>query len=319
MNTNKKIDNIKKHPLNVLTLEELLKKEIPPRKNLLTPWLPSQGLCMIYSKRGLGKTWLALEIAYAVSSGGRFLNWEAEYSQGVLYIDGEMPLSLMQERLSQIENSRGKKIGGLLKILSPDAQEFGIPDLSTIEGQEKIDELIGDEIKLVVLDNLSTLVRSGKESESDSWLPVQEWALRLRSRGKSVLLIHHAGKGGQQRGTSRREDVLDTVIALREPENYSPDSGTCFEVHFEKNRSLYGDEIKPFEAHLETHLSNDGVETINWEYKSLDDSTFEKVCRLSIDGLSNTEITQELGIHKSTVSRNVNRGKKEGKIIMQNT
>ena len=143
--------------------------------------------------------------------------------------------------------------------------------------------------------------------------------LRLRSKGKSVLLIHHAGKGGQQRGTSRREDVLDTVIALRKPENYSPDSGTCFEVHFEKNRGLYGDNIKPFEAHLETHLSYDGVETINWEYKSLDDSTYEKVCRLSIDGLSNTEITQELGIHKSTVSRNVNRGKKEGKIIMQNT
>ena len=311
---NKKIN---KDSLVVLTLEELLKKEIPPRKNLLTPWLPSQGLCMIYSKRGLGKTWLALEIAYAVSSGGRFLNWEAEYSQGVLYIDGEMPLSLMQERLSQIENSRGKKIGGLLKILSPDAQEFGIPDLSTREGQEKIDELMGDEIRLVVLDNLSTLIRSGKESESDSWLPVQEWVLRLRSKGKSVLLIHHAGKGGQQRGTSRREDVLDTVIALRKPENYSPDSGTCFEVHFEKNRGLYGDNIKPFEAHLETHLSNDGVETINWEYKSLDDSTFDKVCRLSIDGLSNTEITQELGIHKSTVSRHIYRGKEEGKISQQ--
>jgi len=51
---------------------------------------------------------------------------------------------------------------------------------------------------------------------------------------------------------------------------------------------------------------------------SLEDSTFEKVCRLSSDGLSNTEIVQELGIHKSTVSRNVNRGKTEGKINMQN-
>jgi hypothetical protein len=312
---NKKIN---KDSLVVLTLDELLNKKIPPRQNLLTPWLPSQGLCMIYSKRGLGKTWMALEIAYAIASGGRFLNWEAEYSQGVLYIDGEMPLSLMQERLSQIENSRGKKIGGLLKILSPDAQEFGIPDLSTREGQEKIDELMGDEIRLVVLDNLSTLIRSGKESESDSWLPVQEWVLRLRSKGKSVLLIHHAGKGGQQRGTSRREDVLDTVIALRKPENYSPDSGTCFEVHFEKNRGLYGDNIKPFEAHLETHLRNDGVETINWECKSLEDSTYEKVCRLSCDGLSNTDITQELAINKSTVSRHVKRGKQEGKINLRN-
>ncbi len=311
-------NNSKKDSLVVLNLEELLNKEITPRHNLLSPWLPSQGLCMIYSKTGLGKSWLALEIAYAVASGGRFLNWEAESPQGVLYIDGEMQLSEMQERLSKIEKIRGQKIGGLFKILSPDAQVFGIPDLSTLEGQQKIDELMGDEIKLVVLDNLSTLIRSGRESESDSWLPVQEWVLRLRSKGKSVLLIHHAGKGGQQRGTSRREDVLDTVILLREPENIDKDSGACFEVHFEKKRGLYGDDIKPFEARLGTHLSNDGVKTINWECKSLEDSTFEKVCRLSSEGLSNTEITQELGIHKSTVSRNVNRGKNEGKIIMQN-
>jgi hypothetical protein len=225
----------------------------------------------------------------------------------------------MQERLARIEKVRGQKIGKLFKILSPDVQKLGVPDLSTSEGQEKIDELIGDEIKLVILDNLSTLIRSGRESESDSWLPVQEWVLRLRSKGKSVLLIHHAGKGGQQRGTSRREDVLDTVISLRKPENIDKDSGACFEVHFEKNRGLFGDDIKPFEARLETHLSNDGEETISWECKSLEDSTFEKICRLSSDGLSNTEITQELSIHKSTVSRNVNRGKKEGKIIMQNT
>ena len=187
-----------------------------------------------------------------------------------------------------------------------------------MEGQAKIDELISDEIKLVVLDNLSTLVRSGRESESDSWLPVQEWVLRLRSNGKSVLLIHHAGKGGQQRGTSRREDVLDTVIALRKPGNYSPESGACFEVHFEKNRGLYGNEIKPFEAHLESLLNSDGVKSINWKCMSLEDSTFEKVCRLSSDGLSNTEITQELDINKSTVSRHVKRGKQEGKINLPN-
>jgi hypothetical protein len=51
---------------------------------------------------------------------------------------------------------------------------------------------------------ISTLCRSGKEDESDSWLPIQNWLLSLRSLGKSVLKIHHAGKSGQQRGTSRR-------------------------------------------------------------------------------------------------------------------
>ncbi len=305
---------IKTGSLVVLTLEELLNKEIPPRQNLLSPWLPSQGLCMIYSARGLGKTWLALEIAYAIASGGSFLKWEAEFPQEVLYIDGEMPLSLMQKRLSIIESCRGKNITNKLKFLSPDVQEFGIPDLSSKEGQEKIDNLTSDDTKLVVLDNLSTLIRSGKESESDSWLPVQEWLLRLRSQGKSVLLIHHAGKSGLQRGTSRREDVLDTVIGLKKPNNIKQESGTCFEVHFEKYRSLSGDEIKPFEVILESYNQDNGLSNIHWDYKSLDDSTFEKVCRLANEGLEQMEITKELEIHKSTVSRHYRRGKEEGLI-----
>jgi hypothetical protein len=36
---------------------------------------------------------------------------------------------------------------------------------------------------------------------------------------------HHAGTNGRQRGASRREDALDTVIALRRPEDYSPEQG----------------------------------------------------------------------------------------------
>src|SRR3712207_8895249 len=53
-------------------------------------------------------------------------------------------------------------------------------------------------------------------------------------------LIHHAGKGGQQRGTSRREDALDTVIALRRPADYEPEQGARLEVHLEKARGVAG-------------------------------------------------------------------------------
>ena len=49
-------------PLVVYSLDELLELKIPKRQYLLSPWLQSQGLCMIYSTRGFGKTWIALEI-----------------------------------------------------------------------------------------------------------------------------------------------------------------------------------------------------------------------------------------------------------------
>jgi hypothetical protein len=95
------------------------------------------------------------------------------------------------------------------------------PDLSTLEGQAWIDQQVGD-TEVLFADNISTLVRSGKENEAESWLPVQNWALRHRRSGRAVAMLHHAGKGGAQRGTSRREDVLDTVISVRQREDYSP-------------------------------------------------------------------------------------------------
>tara|TARA_B110000438_G_scaffold261166_1_gene271668 strand:- start:239 stop:655 length:417 start_codon:yes stop_codon:yes gene_type:complete len=137
--------------------------------------------------------------------------------------------------------------------------------------------------------------------------------------GKSVLLIHHAGKGGQQRGTSRREDVLDTVISLKRPTDYKEEKGTRIEFHFEKSRSLLGDKVKPFEARLISKINKEGIKLHEWTRKSLQDSTYESVLRLANEGLSNWEIVKELDIHKSTVSRYVQTGKAEGAIKPYNS
>jgi hypothetical protein len=63
--------------------------------------------------------------------------------------------------------------------------------------------------------------------DTDGWTPVQSWALSLRRAGKSALFIHHGGKSGAQRGTSRKEDVLDAVISLRRPPDYLPEQGAA--------------------------------------------------------------------------------------------
>ena len=57
---------------------------------------------MLYAPRGVGKTNLALSMAYAVASGGPVLKWTAPTAKRVLYIDGEMPIDTLQERLWEI-------------------------------------------------------------------------------------------------------------------------------------------------------------------------------------------------------------------------
>ena len=296
-------------PINVISCADLLTKQFPPRKNLLNPWLPEQGLCMVHAYRGVGKTHLSVGIACAVSTGASFLTWKAKTPAGVLFIDGEMPAVVLQERMAQSIAMMDGTGEAPFNIITPDLQgDHGMPDLASMEGQARIEPYLNNEIKLIILDNISTLCRSGQENKGDSWVPVQEWALKMRARGKSVLLIHHEGKGGQQRGTSRREDILDTVIQLKHSADYSPDLGATFEVHFKKSRGVFGDDVKPFEA----QLIDMGVGNSKWTTRSLEDSILVKVERLLADGYQQKEVAEELNISKGYVSKLVRKIKAKG-------
>lgn len=289
-------------PLRALHVGEFLSLDIPPRENLLAPWLPKQGLAMIFAPRGVGKTFVALHVAYAVASGGEmFGRWAAPEPATVVYLDGEMPAATMQERLAAIVRaSEHEAAFERLRIITPDLQPAGMPDLSTDAGQEAVNMALPVDTALIVVDNLSTLIRSGKENEAESWQPVQSWALAHRAKGRSVLFVHHAGKGGAQRGTSRREDVLDTVIALRRPPEYTPDQGAVFEVSFEKARGLYGTDCEPFEAKLTA--TPGGLE---WTTRTVEESTRQRVLALYEDGMKRAEIARELNIHRSRVTRHL--------------
>ena len=286
--------------------------KIPPREMILTPFLPSQGLVMLFAARGIGKTHLSLGIGYAVASGGTFLRWTAPKARRVLFIDGEMPATTMQERLAAIVAGSDKEPSdpSYLRIITPDRQEAGIPDLSTSGGQASVEAVLGH-TELLILDNLSSLFRSGRENEAEGWVPVQAWLLSLRRRGISVLFVHHAGKQGRQRGTSYREDVLDTIVSLRHPGDYQASEGARFEVHYEKSRGFTGNDALPFEAQLE--IVNDGA---TWVIKDLEDSRAEQVAQYINDGYSQKETSDLLGINKSGISRHVKKARELGLIVI---
>jgi hypothetical protein len=284
-------------------LGDFLKLELPQREFIISPILAKSGLAMIYAYRGVGKTFVALEITMAVAYGDKFLNFEVPIPRRVLYIDGEMPASTIQDRLAVIEKRKQPNPAMIEPlIITPDLQNEIMPNLSDIEGQEQVEPYV-EQADLIVVDNISTLCGSGKENDAESWIPIQQWALSLRKRGKSILFIHHAGKSGAQRGTSKREDILDTVIKLRHPADYEPDMGACFELHFEKARGIVGDEVKP----LKCTLKDDG-----WETEPLERSTYQQVVQLLKDGYKQCQIAKELCLSPGQVSKHAKKAKELG-------
>lgn len=287
--------------LILYSVEELLRMKFPPRQYIISPWLRSKDLVMLYAWRGAGKTWVTLSLALSLCSASPFLKWKVDRPSSVLLVDGEMPQEALQSRCNRLVlSSQFNEPTARFDIIAADWQERSIPSLATPEGQQLIESRLNHDV--LIIDNISTLCgTSSSENEAESWLPVQDWALHLRKKGVAVWFIHHAGKGGQQRGTSKREDVLDFVVKLGRPADYQDTDGARFEWHFEKARGVEGKHIEPFEARLDDGQDGGAI----WTMRTIQDVMDSRIIDLFSDGLSLAEIAKEVGLHKSNVSRRV--------------
>jgi RecA-family ATPase len=103
---------------------ELIAADLPRRQPILDPILTTKSLALLYGPRGLGKTFVALGIAWAAAAGESFLGWKASRPHRVLYIDGEMAAIDMQQRLRLLGSAPPS-----LDFMILDLQRGAPPDL----------------------------------------------------------------------------------------------------------------------------------------------------------------------------------------------
>jgi RecA-family ATPase len=277
---------------------EFMDHKYPPRENVLAPWLPVRGIAMVAGWRGLGKTYFGLCIAYAIATGGSVLGWKASKPRKVLYVDGEMDPADLQERLGAIHAAAVREGNGNtaladdnLTLLCDGDQATGIPDLAGVDGRKRVEAVLAKcGAEVLMLDNISALFRDNEatESEAESWIAPQDWLRRLRREGKTTVLFHHAGKpdaagNTKQRGTSKREDVLNTSILLEPPKQ----KGVSFVVNFTKHRGFVP--------------SDKFAVAIKHEEKAI------LFLAASEPGMKQKEIAKELHTNQSKVSRVLSR------------
>src|SRR5438874_8008281 len=175
-----------------------------------------------------------------------------------------MPADLMRDRCYGLRGNNPRleflnheilfdRTGKVLNITNPEVQ------------QAITQHCIASGIKVLILDNLSTLARGMKENEADSWELVNNWLLDLRRRKIAVVIVHHAGRSGEMRGTSKREDSVFWIIALDDAKKNADDKrGARFVTRFTKPSRNTQEEIPPYEWHLVTENANAKV-TISYE------------------------------------------------------
>jgi hypothetical protein len=288
-------------PPRRLLASEFVAADLPEHEALLDPILSSNSLALLYGSRGLGKSFVALAIARAAASGGSFLGWRARRPHRVLYIDGDMAARDLKLRLLMLGD-----VPATLEIMHADMHGGILPDLGYLEGQLQLMANWGHP-ELVVIDNLASLV-GFNTGDYDRWSDLQTFLIKQRHYGRAMLLVHHANKRGEQRGTNRREDMLDLVMALRRPVDYDPRQGARFEIHFEKARGLHGDAAEPIEARLET----DARGLARWKWRPVEESDLDRAVNLLNKGVNAARAAQILGISRTTSYRLRDRARELG-------
>lgn len=274
---------------------DLLAEVYPDRPHILGPWLTVANLVLLYAPRGIGKTFFGLWLAHSIATGSKFLKWTPEFARKVALFDGEMGLQPLHKRFTEIDKSAINSIrGNMLKVVSFESFPKSVmPNLSTPEGQEiYADAMKGHDI--AIIDNLLTCShpQDKRDDEVKQWTRIQEWAVGMRQQGKSIVFIHHAGKSGEQLGTSIKENIMDTVVKLVRPKVPTAVDGFEVELSFEKSRNFYGKEAEP----LYVKLENSTTGFSRWSWTTLEEKKKLDILDCSEKGMSPYEIAKHMNI-----------------------
>ena len=201
------------------TARELLTTEFPEPPWVVPDLLPA-GLGILAGRPKIGKSWLALQLAIAIGSGGRFLGVEVEQAP-VLYLALEDSPRRLKSRLELMHAPAEADIRFETKWLPlNDGEAGGLGDLQR--------RWSGSGARLVVIDTL-TRAFNGRMDWNDA-ASVSAWLGALKNqaddRNASILFVHHHRKQSPMSrdtisdvmGSTAISGVADAIWGLyREP------------------------------------------------------------------------------------------------------
>jgi putative DNA primase/helicase len=295
-----------KSSLVLATSAELGSLVLKPRVPLLGGWLCESDYGIIFGARGVAKTWYSLMIANAVATGGTIGEWTADAPKKVLFIDGEMPADMIRDRLLGFGGT--ENITLLNHEILFDRTQKVINVTSKSQQDALLQLCIQTGFKLLILDNLSVCAFGIKENDSFEWEQLHRWLLQFRRHGIAVILLHHAGKTGQIRGTTKREDAAAWVISLTDAKERSEDKrGSRFISYFAK-QSRNCMNTPAYEWHV---VLEDGRVDINWKLAHGSDLVLQCIK----EGVSECSmIASEMGVSAASVCRMVKKLQDAGKV-----
>ena len=236
--------------------EEFNKIDFPIQRWRIKNLIPMEGFVILAAISGEGKTWIAMDMANAITSGRNFLGCsEFETIKGrALYIDGEMSKSEFQRRGRQLN------LCGDFYYLSTD--NLNLNDDGGVQWLMKYVQ--ENSIDVIIVDTFRAVAGGLKEEKAEEIRQFFNRFKALKSKGVALVFLEHFRKPQRFEGkTPQKENLfgsqdkvasVEGLIMMRKKED-SDD----IDVYQRKNR--LGKEIPAFTITIKDENFNDKIKT----------------------------------------------------------
>lgn len=186
-----------------------------------TPWLiaglmHAQGLGVIYGLPTTGKSFLALDIAFAIARGSPWAGRPVRRTGPVVYVGLEGEQKMRVEAYMEHHKLPRAQAAGVLTLQGAGLNLGDKAYADAVELTQAIKEAAPD-VRAVFVDTLNQAMAGGDENSSaDMGTVIAAAGEMARRLGCLVVLVHHAGKDGSRgpRGHSSLHGAADVELEI---------------------------------------------------------------------------------------------------------
>jgi hypothetical protein len=182
---------------------------LPPLTWLVEGVVPAASLALLYGPPGVGKSFVALDLAFCVQTGRAWQGKQIQQGQ-VIYVLGEGGAGIVPRIRAWKQHHSLKGTAGVLFHRGP------LDVLVPAKLDAFIDNVGPRNPRLIVLDTLARCMTGFEEDKSKDMGMFIAGTERLRAElGATVLTVHHPTKDGRsERGSGALRGAMDTVLKL---------------------------------------------------------------------------------------------------------
>ncbi len=195
-------------PLEILSVDQLM--SLPKPDWLVQEVLPEASSAFLYGPSGVGKSFLALDLALSIAIGRPWHGHQVKKGN-VLYVVTEGALGF-QSRLSSWRQQAGVHVGG---------EEIGFirEAIQLVTDEQRVVQAVRERKPvLVILDTLAQVSAGLEENAGKDMGELMQTLRKIRQQHDStVLVVHHTGhQESRMRGHSSLKANADWILGLRE-------------------------------------------------------------------------------------------------------